>query len=178
MSLFEKYKVVPLEELHKVEWNYKEDDIVLAEKLKQNIRTNGQIENLIIGKVDGSDKYSVLNGNHRIDAMKDLGSKVAVCCDLGEVTLAQAQRIAIETNETKFPIDTMKLSQLIQDIATTYSIEDLEQSLPYSHEELQFFIDADLGADPIDTDSSDDIDSIDSSDAVEKKCPACGYVLD
>ena len=175
----ENYKSVPIDDIDKIPWNYKENDIVLAEKLKNNIINNGVIENLIIAKVDNSDRYSLINGNHRIDVLRDLNIKEAVCYDLGNISLSRAQRIAVETNETKFPVDSIKLSRLLQDISSNYAIEELEKTMPYSKEELDFFLDtSDADVKDLPEVSTDDFSSLDNGGAITvKKCPNCGVEL-
>jgi hypothetical protein len=133
------YKVIELSKLVKADWNYKEDDHEIAKKLKKNIENNGQIENLIVRNL-GNGTWEVINGNHRLDVMHDLGLKTAMCCDLGMISLQQAKRVAIETNETKFPNDPLKLMEVIKDLGSTFEVEDLSLSLPYTEDEIKFFI--------------------------------------
>lgn len=136
---FSKFKVIDIDKTVKADWNYKADDDDLLIKLIENLKRNGQIENIIVRQLD-TGFYEVVNGNHRIDAFKKLGQLKIVVYDLGNISLAEAQRIALETNETQFQVDQIKLAQIIKDITTEYPLEELALSLPFSSEELDNYI--------------------------------------
>jgi ParB-like chromosome segregation protein Spo0J len=136
---FKKFKVIPLEKLVKADWNYKKDNPELTKKLVANIKRNGQVENLLVRVLPG-DMYEVINGNHRLDALIELDSKSAVCYDFGGITKEAAQRIAIETNETKFESDNVDLSGLLKGISEVFDKADLVQTMPYSEDELERLI--------------------------------------
>ena len=127
-----------IEQLVKADWNYKEDDQEKAIKLKNNIKRNGQIENIIIRELD-TGYYEVINGNHRLDVMQELDFKKIMTYNFGKITQQQAMRIAIETNETKFPADTVKLSEIIREISTEFNIEDLVETLPFTEQQIEAY---------------------------------------
>lgn len=162
LTNFDRFQVLPVEKLVKADWNYKEEDEHLTTKLVENIKRNGQIENIIVREL-GTGFFEIVNGNHRYDAMKTVGTKEVVVCNLGAITLAHAQRVAVETNETKFATNTARLATLLSDIAKEYSVEDLAASMPYSQERLHEFIgisefDWNSITNNTDTDSSDHLD--------------------
>jgi ParB-like chromosome segregation protein Spo0J len=134
------FKEIALDKMVKADWNYKNEHAELSEKLVSNIKRNGQIENLLVRELD-TGFYEVVNGNHRYDALKTLGWEKAIVYDLGKISLAQAQRIAIETNETKFSTDVMALSEIMGEIANSFDREDLLQTMPYSGKELDNMLD-------------------------------------
>lgn len=127
---------IPIEKLVKANWNYKNDDVELKEKLKANIKRNGQIENLIVRELE-TGFFEIVNGNHRYDALFELKTKSVMCYNLGSISLQQAQRIAIETNETRFTSDTDKLSALLNEINIEFEYEDLLSTLPYDADEFK-----------------------------------------
>ena len=92
---------IQISKLVKANWNYKEENEKQTDKLLNNFKRNGQIENILIRELD-TGFYEVVNGNHRLDVMKILKLKKAHAYNFGKISLAEAQRIAIETNETKF----------------------------------------------------------------------------
>ena len=133
------YEDLEVSKLVKAKWNYKEENNVLTDKLLANIKKNGQVENLLVRELDKG--YEVVNGNHRLDVMNKLKMKTAHVYNFGKISLTQAKRIAIETNETKFESDTIKLAEVISELSNEISIEELTDTLPYSEQQIQDMID-------------------------------------
>ena len=129
------YSLVETSKLIKADWNYKTDDEKKLKDLIENFKRNGQVENIIIREL-AKNKYEVVNGNHRLDALKALGIEMAVVYNKGKINKAEAVRLAIETNETKFPNDNIKLAEAITELSEKYPIEDLVKTMPYSNAEL------------------------------------------
>ena len=132
------YIEISLDKLVKADWNYKTEDKDKQEKLKENIKRNGQIENIIIRELD-TGFYEVVNGNHRLSVLKDLNIEKAYSYNLGKITQAQAIRIAIETNETKFDTDSIALAERVQELTKEFDLKDLINTLPYSEIEIDNF---------------------------------------
>ena len=132
---------VPITSLTLAVWNYKTDDPKLMRKLESNIKKHGQVENLIVREMnDGPDiVYEVVNGNHRLKALTNLGYDNVVCYNLGKITDATAKRIAVETNETKFGTDSIKLAEVMRDIRDEYHLDDILETMPFSKGELENF---------------------------------------
>lgn len=130
------FKLLPLVLLDKAPWNYKTDDAKKLEKLKTNIAENGFLQNLIVRQMDGG-RWEVVNGNHRHDACTELGHEEVMCYDLGEISLAKAQKIAWVTNDTAFENDQIKLSAMVNSILTEFNAEDLVKELNYNTEEIE-----------------------------------------
>ena len=126
---------IEIKKLVKANWNYKEENEGQTEKLINNFKRNGQVENLLIRELD-TGFYEVVNGNHRLDVMKILKLKKAHVYNFGKMTLAEAQRIAIETNETKFESDSIKLAELITTLSKEFPVDDLVNTMPYSKDEI------------------------------------------
>lgn len=122
---------LPVASMIKADWNYKVDDAKLSAKLEENIRRNGQIENIIVRELDDG-TFEVVNGNHRLDVMRRLEFENVYCYNLGSVGLPEAQRIAIETNETKFKSEAvmrgLQADFTIDDLTMTISVGDLNVS--------------------------------------------------
>ena len=131
----DKLKLISLDKLRLADWNYKEEDAELAQKLLENIKRVGQIENLIVRELD-SGTYEIVNGNHRYIALQQLGSPNALCYDLGSISLDAAQRIAIETNESKFKADSVKLAGIFKELSKEFSLEDLIATMPYNQQQI------------------------------------------
>jgi ParB-like chromosome segregation protein Spo0J len=126
---------IEIDKLQKALWNYKTEDAFMSGKLKNNIKKNGQLENIIVREVN--DNYEVVNGNHRLDQFRELGFKKVMVKNVGRISQAAAERIAVETNETHFDADRIKLGKIIDHIMTEYSLEDVASTLPLSENEIQ-----------------------------------------
>lgn len=139
LTEIEKFQLLDIEKCVKADWNYKNEDEALTEKLISNMKRNGQIENILVRVLD-TGFFEVVNGNHRLECMVRLGAKKVIAYNLGKISGEEARRIAIETNETKYQTDPIKLAQLIDELSKTYNLDDLVQSLPYSQQEIENFI--------------------------------------
>lgn len=148
------YKWIQIIELVPAEWNYKKDDEFKAEKLKNNIERNGQIENIIVRQLPNG-LYEIVNGNHRFDVLKELGIKKVMCYDLGDISVHDAKRIAIETNETRFDTDMFLLSDRINEIRSIYDMTDLISTFPFTKQELDNLINLNELAPEVDFDDLD-----------------------
>ena len=138
----EKYKMgfieLPINKLVKADWNYKTEDPAKQEKLTENIKRNGQIENIIVRELE-TGYFEVVNGNHRLSVLSDLNIKKAYSYNLGKISQTQAIRIAIETNETKFDTDSIALAERVKELTEQFDIEELVKTLPYSETEIDNF---------------------------------------
>ena len=132
---YKNYKIFPVELLVKAQWNYKEDNDFLSEKLRENLKRNGQTETIHVRRLS-TGYYEVINGNHRFDEAVALGRKTLIAFDHGAITREEAIRHTIETNETKFAAHRQKLAELMGSLKQTFGLEDLVETLPYHEEEI------------------------------------------
>lgn len=139
VRIFLNYKIFPIAILVKASWNYKEEDEYKSSKLQANLKRNGQVENIQVRELE-TGYYEVVNGNHRLDDSIAIGKEYLIAYDHGKISQAEAKRIAIETNETKFASDHDKLSELIQEIAAEFTEDELKETLPFTEEELEGFM--------------------------------------
>lgn len=166
-----RYRALPLERCVLAEWNYKEDDAALQEKLEANLKLNGQVENILVRTLP-TGYYEVVNGNHRLRALQALGAPDVMVFDLGPISDAAARRIAIETNETRFAPDNLRLAALIRELQADTTLADLTATLPYTDKELDAFNTMLDWAWP-DTTPADLEDS--DRGGGTYTCPACGH---
>ncbi|QDP64653.1 MAG: hypothetical protein Unbinned4585contig1001_17 [Prokaryotic dsDNA virus sp.] len=129
---------VSIDKLIKADWNYKTEDLQKSKKLKENIKRNGQVENILIRELETGD-FEVVNGNHRLDVFRDLGIKKVMGYNFGIISQQQAMRIAIETNETKFDSDSIVLAERIKELTEEFNLDDLVSTLPYNENEILNF---------------------------------------
>ena len=158
---------INIEKLVPADWNYKKDDSKLSEKLKNNIKRNGQIENIIVRELD-TGFFEVVNGNHRLSVFKELGLVEAKCYNLGKISLSQAQRIAIETNETRFQTDEFKLDELLKELLTGNEINELLETIPFDKDYLERLCNIDLSSPIRDSGQKNYLDDIENSQDEDK----------
>ena len=130
---------IEIKDLIKAEWNYKEEDEKQTEKLIANFKKNGQVENIQIREL--GDKYEVVNGNHRLDVMREIGMDKAHAYNYGEMSKADAQIVAIETNETRFRSNAVKLGETFEELKEVYSIDEMAKTMPFDEKEISNMID-------------------------------------
>lgn len=131
---------IEVSKLIEADWNYKTDDSALNEhkmsKLENNIKKNGIIENIIVRELSNN-KFEVVNGNHRLKILVKLNIKVVKCYNLGKVSLNEAKRIAIETNETKFEANPIRLAEIFDDILGEF--DDLTETTFFDESDIERF---------------------------------------
>jgi len=161
---------IPLGQLARADWNYKQDDEVMEARLLENMRRSGQIENLVVRRL-GPDHYEVINGNHRLPVMTELGIDPARCFCVGEISQDEAVRLAIELNETRFATDPLRLAARLEELTEAFGREDLLTTLPFMDFQLDAY--ADLGRE---TEWHDPVEKQrDGEDAADGSvpCPLC-----
>ena len=131
---------IEVSKLIKADWNYKEEDENQTLKLIENFKRNGQVENIQIRELENG-KYEVVNGNHRLDVMNEIKMKECHVFNYGKISLADAQRIAIETNEIRFQTNAFKLGELIKDMTGTFSLDEMAKTMPFTSDEMGNMID-------------------------------------
>lgn len=134
-KLFDNWYVVDISTLVPAEWNYKEDDAEMDAKLRANIERNGVVQNLITRVLRGK-KLEVVNGNHRLRILKEMGLKKVVVYHKGKISLNEAKRLAVETNETNYETNQLKLSELMRDISLDFGVDQLVLTMPYEPDVL------------------------------------------
>ena len=144
--------LIPIDKLVKADWNYKNNNDEIKEKLKENIKRNGQVENILVRELE-TGFFEIINGNHRYDALVELNVDSVIAYNFGKISLPQAQRIAVETNETRFDSNPEKLSALLKELEIEFSAEDLLTSLPFNQSQfddlLNFSFDEDNSNGPL-----------------------------
>ena len=126
---------VAVEMLTPANWNYKTDDELKQRKLVENLKRNGQVETIIVRPLD-TGFFEVVNGNHRLAAFQEIGTDVVHAFNTGKITDAAAKRLALETNETRFASDPVRMAEVVKEIAEEFTTDDLSETMPFSQQEL------------------------------------------
>lgn len=135
-NIFKNYKFIPIELLIEADWNYKENDTFLQEQLVNNIKRNGQIATCNVRQLP-TGYFEVVDGNHRLKAFLTLGQEFVICYDHGNISNADAKRISIEKNETRFDSDEKKLSAILNELKEVMGTDDLMLTMPFTEIELE-----------------------------------------
>jgi hypothetical protein len=141
----ERYIPLPIEVLHKADWNYKEDDHIQARALEKSIRERGQIITVIVREIGRKKKvmqYEVVDGNHRLDVFHSIGMTRAMCYNLGKIDVEDAIEISIVANHTRFPTDELQLSDVLVRVAAKYGEEHVLETMPFTHQHSRALLDA------------------------------------
>lgn len=131
---FDRFQLIPIEKLVPADWNYKEDDEHNAAVLENAIKKRGQILNSVVRELE-TGYYEVADGNHRLVVMKRLGMKHMVCYNAGKISVEEAQRIAVELNETRFPSNDALLGRIFRGWDGVYDRKDILDTMPLSEKD-------------------------------------------
>ena len=133
-------KVLDVDKLVPADWNYKKDDEEKAEKLKNSIIEDDSAGVLAVRKI-AEDTWEVIDGNHRLIALKRLGKPNATVEDFGEISKGKAVSISIRRNSNWFPDDSIKLAELLKnDVLIETDLNHLVEIMPYDLKELEAIV--------------------------------------
>jgi len=133
------WQEVAVSRLRRAPWNYKEDDAERATALKANIERNGLIVNLIVREIGKTDALEVVDGNHRLEVVRELGYETVMVVNLGRISKQEAERVAVELNETRFPTEELRLAAVMKDIVARFGLDELTETLPFGREKIDAY---------------------------------------
>lgn len=128
-------------DLIKADWNYKsegtpEQIAKLAESIKHDRSAGVLAVREIV--VDGKIKFEVIDGNHRLDAVKLAVWKKVPCENFGQISKARAITIARRRNHKWFEDDILKFAELFKnDVLSEFNLDELAKFMPDSREEME-----------------------------------------
>ncbi len=131
-------------ELKTAPWNYKLEQPTpeMLEKFKQSILKDGSAGVLAVRWLDAEDMYEVIDGNHRLEVLIELGFTEIRCEDFGELSDAEAVILARRRNHEWFEGDFQALSKLMNDVVLPeIDAEDLLVYMPEDDDQLSDLID-------------------------------------
>ena len=133
-------------EVSTCDWNYKHvgtDEEM--EKLKNSISRDHSSGVLPVRVVDenGQRRFEVIDGNHRLRAIKELGWEQVQVENFGEISKADAITIARRRNEEWFDTDPAAYATLLRDeVLPIYSMEELQSFMPESIDQMKAMVDS------------------------------------
>jgi len=125
-----------VKDLIKADWNYKSEGTQeQIDKLKNSIKIDKSVGVLAVREIKG--KFEVIDGNHRLEAIKQMKWKKVPCENFGEITKATAITIARRRNHQWFEDDLLSYSDIFKnDVLQEYSLDDLEKFMPDTKAEM------------------------------------------
>lgn len=128
---------INIDDLIKAEWNYKSDGTEeQIEKLCNSIKKDSSVGVLAVRELDN--KFEVIDGNHRLEAVKRLKWQKVPCENFGQITKAKAITVARRRNNQWFSDDAVKYAEIFKNVVLSeYSIDELTQFMPESKQELE-----------------------------------------
>lgn len=159
MKIIENNSVVDIKTIARNDFNPKADiktstnalDLEQFERLKRSLEAGGQTSPLIVREV-GENQYELVDGEHRLAAMLDLGFTKAEIKNLGK--LSRQEAIAVLLNhEVTFDADPVKEAKLLQEyVAAGWDLKMLaysEQDVFRKIEILDYSIEQAMGKLPV-----------------------------
>ena len=134
---YHEVKLVKLSEirLNKYNPNVVPDEIM--EQLERRIEEEGFLQPVLLRNIEpeGEVKYEVIDGEHRFLAAKKLDYE-EIPSIIVDKKLPEAMLATINMNKLRGEFDTLKLAEVIHTLHESYSMEELEEKLGYSSEEM------------------------------------------
>lgn len=136
-KLYSDVQIVPIDSIKPSLFeNPNEFSEELYESFKKDVELNGLIGNPLI--ID-SRNNSVLDGNHRLACLRDLGYSQLPCIFYSPADDVEAKIISISLNQKRGTFNEQRLHTLIKSIYDSgrYSLEELKDKLGFNMSELR-----------------------------------------
>lgn len=118
-------------------YNYNAQSSEVFGKLVNSMRLYGFTKPLVCRSFTEVPGYEIIDGEHRWRAAQQLSMPNVMIVDLGLVDDVTAKQLSIVLNELGGSPDQVRLAELLRDINTDVSIEDLSKVMPFSDKELK-----------------------------------------
>ena len=128
---------IDTKELFPAKWNYKTDGTPeQIQKLCNSIKEDRSAGVIAVREMNGG--FEVIDGNHRLKAVKKLRWKEVPCENFGEISKAKAITIARRRNHKWFDDDIIAYAEIFKtDVLDEYTIDQLEPFMPDTKEEME-----------------------------------------
>jgi len=131
-------KIVKASEIKKNTYNPNVVAEPIMEQLIKRIDEEGFLQPILLRNIEpvGEVKYEIIDGEHRFIAGQKAGY-VEFPAIILDKKLPDAMISTINMNKLRGEFDTLKLAEVIHELNKTYSIEELEEKLGYTSDEMQ-----------------------------------------
>jgi len=128
---------LPIESLVPADWNWKtKGENERVEKFIRSIEHDRSAGVLAVREL-GNKKYEVIDGNHRLTALKQLKWKAVPCENFGALSLAEAMTTARRRNFDWFEDDIFKYAKAFQSVTEEIPVAELAMFMPETRNELE-----------------------------------------
>ena len=137
-----KIQKVSIDKLVEAKWNYKTDGTsAQLKKLKNAIEFAGSFGVLMVRELD-SGMFEVIDGNHRLKVIKELGHKEVAIENFGVIEKSKAFILSKQRNEQWFDDDSHLISKLLnEDVLKDYDEEQISSVTLYAIDDVEFLAD-------------------------------------
>jgi len=138
--------IAPIDDLAPNGWNYNVQSSAVFSKLCKAITRHGFTKPIIVCQepfaARSPNALKIIDGEHRWRAAKLLGMMTVPVVDLGIIPDERAKELTIILNELAGEPDEGRLSDLLRDVATTSTVQDLLDVMPYAPSQLDAYLSA------------------------------------
>lgn len=125
--------IVPIDKLRPNAWNPNVQDEETFRHELASIRRFGFVDPVIC-RLDGA-MYEIIDGEHRWRAARELGYTELPVYDVGPIATHEAKQLTIVLNELRGKPQPKKLAEILRDLLSGSTLDELTEVLPYSKEE-------------------------------------------
>lgn len=130
---------VNLDRLRANPWNPNRMDDFMFGKEVESIRKFGVAQPIVVR--EDQDGFEIIDGEHRLRALDHLGWEEAPIWNLGQVPDPLAKQLTVVLNEIKGSAEKTKLGDLLKDLLSSETTEELLDILPFSKEKFDELVD-------------------------------------
>ena len=130
-------EMLNIDEISPNDYNYNQMDSETIYFLEREIKKHGFFQEILVRpeKNGKGVKYTIIDGEHRWKAMKNLGSKT-IPAKIYDCSDEEAMALTINMNEIKGKGDTLKLAGLINQVGKEKNLDELSDVLAFSKDRI------------------------------------------
>lgn len=124
-------KRVSIALIHRNPWNPNVQQEPEFEAVKSGLEAYGQVAPLVVRTHPTKEgHYELIDGEHRLRAMRELGTRYCDIYDLGFVPDSKAKKLTVVLSEARGANDALKLGALFKDLMNELDNDELLAGLP------------------------------------------------
>lgn len=106
------------------------------ERLKRSLVTHGYMLPLVV-RINEKGFKELVDGEHRLIALKELGVERAQVMNLGEMSRDEAIERTLSIERIKIPLDEVMTAELLKELVEKSDIESVAERVPYDVTEIE-----------------------------------------